>query len=311
MAGCFGFSFMQLKFKRTRAYFRSHGLESKSIEIDNNSILNCWAPRPVQDEKRIQSTCRPKPALLLLHGFGADGMTSWEYQIAPLTKQFSLYIPDLVFFGDSTTRSTQRSEYFQAECMSKMMLKLGVQKAVVAGFSYGGFVAFRMAHLYPEFVERLVIISSGICMNPRTNDILLENSGASDITQVLLPESIEGLRKSFDLIFSKVPWLPDCLYRDMLETMGGNREGKVALINGLVLGKQDAPPLPKIDKDILILWGEHDKIFSVKLAHQFKEQVGKQAELIIIKDAGHMVAMEKPNHVNTALLSFLNSTYSQ
>lgn len=111
------------------------------------------------------------------------------------------------------------SEIFQAECMYKTMKKMGVREAVVLGHSYGGFVAYRMAHLYPRFVKRLVILSSGIMMNPHSNDALLRKSGATRIHDLLVPTTLPIFIKSLQLVLNDYlpTWLPSFLYKDMLE----------------------------------------------------------------------------------------------
>jgi pimeloyl-ACP methyl ester carboxylesterase len=149
-----------------------------------------------------------RPALLLIHGFGADGLMGWDTQICALGKHFDLLIPDLIFFGNSTTTSSERSEIFQAECMKSMVEYLGVESVIVVGHSYGGFVAFWMAHKYPNVVRRLVIVSSAICMTPSTNDPLLKELGSSDIKDVLLPNNAGRFKKSMNITFYKMPWLP-------------------------------------------------------------------------------------------------------
>lgn len=246
--------------------------------------------------------------MLLLHGFGGDGTLDWESQISCLVKRFDVFLPDLLFFGDSTTSNKQRSEFFQAECMWLMMQQLGVQEAVVTGHSYGGIVAFRMAHEYPQFVKRLVIVSSGICMNPKSNDPLLEKFGAAKIEEVLLPDSPESMRKTLKFVLNKqLPWLPNFLFRDVFEVifMRGDRDGQIELIDGIIIGKENAPPLPKIDQEVLIVWGNDDQIFNIELAHQLKDLVGKKAELAIIKHAGHLPIIENAKEFNKLLVDFV------
>lgn len=270
-----------------------------------------------------------KPALLLLHGFGGHGTLSWEYQLAEFSKHFSLYLPDLLFFGNSTIadelnsgpdthtqqdkgspmveEAVRYSEIFQAECMYKTMKKMGVREAVVLGHSYGGFVAYRMAHLYPRFVKRLVILSAGIMMNPHSNEPLLRKSGATRIHDLLVPTTLPIFIKSLQLVLNDYlpTWLPSFLYKDMLESFAGDRKRRLQLVDGIILGKEDAPPLPTIEQSTLILWGEEDQIFDVTLAHQLKEFLGEKAKLVTMKGVGHVPHMVKPKEFNGVLLAYL------
>jgi pimeloyl-ACP methyl ester carboxylesterase len=42
-----------------------------------------------------------RPAVMLIHGFGGDGPTSWGRVMAALAKQHQVLVPDLLWFGRS------------------------------------------------------------------------------------------------------------------------------------------------------------------------------------------------------------------
>eukprot|EP00250_Pteridium_aquilinum_P026720 c33487_g1_i1 orf=205-1227(-) len=337
------FNVMELKLKHSRWVLRSHGLEARMVELENGSSIHCWVPsewscaqldnvcsrngdlgvdevcssygEPGHPQSQglndVAAKLKLKPALLLLHGFGADGTIGWERQVPSLAKHFSLFLPDLLFFGESRTHNKQRTELFQAECMFTLMEKLGIVKEggfAVCGHSYGGFVAYRMAHLYPRYVKRVVIMSSGILMDSTSNNLpLLQKFGASKIEDFLIPHTALDFQKGLTFIFHRVPWMPSFVFKDMFELLSGDQQGRHELIDGLVLGKKNAPSLPKISQGVLIIWGDHDQVFNVDLAYALKDFLGDNARLIQIKEVGHMPHMEKPKEVNLAILKFLTS----
>eukprot|EP01018_Ginkgo_biloba_P035065 Gb_34137 [translate_table: standard] len=301
MRGCFGFSVVEFVNKRRRRYWRSQGLQSRRVELSNGTTMHCWLFNGSQEFE----SCT-KPAVLLIHGFGADSLTGWDKQIGALGKNFKLIIPDLIFFGSSTTTNSQRSEIFQAESMKSMLDSLGVEAVTVVGHSYGGFVAFWMAHKYPNLVNRLVIVSSALCMTPSTNDPLLKEFGASDIKEVLLPTNVNDFKKGFRFVIYKMPWLPTCIYEDFMETMGGNRDLRAELLDGIVIGSKNSPLLPVINQDVLIVWGERDGIFRVEEAYLLQKHLGDRATMVVLKECGHAPPFEKPNELNEALLNFFN-----
>lgn len=338
------FNIMELKLKHSKWVLRSHGLEAHIVELEDGSTIHCWVPADwklgksdrvcgsndrlepdescsnngtdltdyqKKQEGSVAKELNLKPALLLLHGFGMDGTLCWEKQVPTLSKKFSLFVPDLFFFGKSRTSNKERSEVFQAECMFMLMKKLGIVERhgfVVCGHSYGGFVAYRMAHLYPHHVKRVVIMSSGILMDAQTNNLpLLEKFGATKIEDVLIPHSADDFQKGLTFAFHKLPWLPSFVFKDMFEILNGNQQERQELINGIIVGKENSSPLPKINQNVLILWGEHDQVFNIELAHSLKNFLGGDARLVQIKNVGHMPHMEKPKDVNLALLQFLTT----
>ncbi|PKI66214.1 hypothetical protein CRG98_013382, partial [Punica granatum] len=102
MARCF--SFTATRDQCFRLSFSQSGLKSTSTDLGEGTVMHCWVPR-----RRQQS----KPNLLLLHGMGANAMWQWNEFISPLVSRFNLYVPDLVFFGESYTSRPDRTEAFQ------------------------------------------------------------------------------------------------------------------------------------------------------------------------------------------------------
>jgi pimeloyl-ACP methyl ester carboxylesterase len=84
-----------------------------------------------------------------------------------------------------------------------------------------------------------------------------------------------------------------------------NRAQKVELLEGITVGRGCESPLPVINKDVLIVWGEHDQIFPVDKAFQLKRHLADQAELVVMKNTSHIPHIEKPQVFNTIVKDFL------
>lgn len=95
------------------------GLSSQTIDIDGATTIHFWGPT---------AAATSKPPLLLIHGFGPHGVWQWRPQISFFSREFNLYVPDLLFFGRSSTESADRSEIFQATSIAKLMEKLGISR---------------------------------------------------------------------------------------------------------------------------------------------------------------------------------------
>ncbi|KAJ7536786.1 hypothetical protein O6H91_12G081700 [Diphasiastrum complanatum] len=207
--GCFGLDIIELRQSQLESFTRSCGLRLQLVEIDNESVIECWVPKSITTHK---------PAVLLIHGFVFNATFEWEKQINALQKAFNLFVPNLLFFGRSTTQVEKRSEFFQAECMMKMLQQLNVKEAHVVGTSYGGIVAFRMAHMYPGVVKKVVIASAGVCMKPSTNDPLLKSFNASHVHEILMPNNVQNLKKCMKLATHKpFLFLPTSIYEDFIK----------------------------------------------------------------------------------------------
>ncbi|KAJ6751283.1 hypothetical protein OIU85_001779 [Salix viminalis] len=97
-----------------------------------------------------KSSNHRKPNLLLLHGFGANAMWQYGQHLHIFTSRFNVYVPDLLFFGESYTSRPERTESFQAQCVMRLMEAHGVHRMYLVGISYGGFVGYSMASQFQE-----------------------------------------------------------------------------------------------------------------------------------------------------------------
>ena len=158
---------------------RLAGLRQHTVDVDGaGTVLTFWVPKDkVPKDKSTVREITPedkalpaaetrareeRPAVVLVHGFAAEGIVTWQFQAGALAKHYDVYIPDLLYFGGSTSPSADRSPGFQAECLVAALGKLGVERCTVVGFSYGGMVAFKMAESHPELVRSLVVSGSEI-----------------------------------------------------------------------------------------------------------------------------------------------------
>ncbi|KAI7987948.1 2-hydroxy-6-oxononadienedioate/2-hydroxy-6-oxononatrienedioate hydrolase 1 [Camellia lanceoleosa] len=283
------------------------GLSSQTMDIDDETTLHFWGPNHSSSSKKPK-----KPAVILIHGFGPDALWQWRKQAVFLAHDFEVYIPNLVFFGNSTTKSGKRSEVFQAESVGKLVEKLGIKRYSVVGTSYGGFVAYRMGLMWPERVEKVVIASSGVNMSPTDNPDLLNRAQLHKIEDLMLPASPSHLRTLLSLaVFRPLHYIPDFFLNDVLHKLySGNRKEKMELLKGLTLGRDDTENLSPLQQEVLIVWGEHDQIFQLEKAIKLKEFLGEKARLQVISNTAHVPQIENPTHFNNIIKLFLHGNGS-
>ncbi|KAI3913463.1 hypothetical protein MKW98_003942 [Papaver atlanticum] len=281
-------------------YFKFYcGLQSCTINLDDNqTILHFWIPKRHELKK---------PSLLLIHGFG--GNTKWQYypQAGSLHQEFNLYVPDLIFFGDSFTVKPDRTDVFQAECIGEGMKKLCVDNYSVFGISYGGYVAYRMADIFHEEIDKLMIMSSGICFKKDEMVEEVKKLGNKNVADILVPEKPEDLRVLINRAMFKPPfWVPDFFLKDFINVMYMNhRNEKMEMLQNLIHKESDSNSLPVLNQETMILWGDKDKVFPLYLAFQLERHLGEKSRVEIIKDAGHAANLESPHLVNHLIRSFL------
>ncbi|XP_023546569.1 epoxide hydrolase 4-like [Cucurbita pepo subsp. pepo] len=283
-----------------RRCFTAAGLTQQAIDIDAETTLSFWGPK--------LSKSNAKPSLLLLHGFGPMAIWQWRPQVQFLADDFDVYVPDLVFFGGSTTKSAERTEVFQAISIGKLLEKIGVKKYSVMGTSYGGFVAYHMARIWPERIEKVVIASSGVNMRRKDNDAMLKRANVENIDEFLLPMTAEQLRTLMKLaVFKGVGRrMPDFFLNDFIHKLYmEKRKEKIELLKSLTLGREDTIDLSPLFQEVLIIWGDHDQLFPLEMAKELKEILGEKTRLEVMKETSHVPQIEAPAEFNRVAKSFL------
>ena len=208
MAKCF--SFTATRDWCFRLSFSNAGLRSTTSDLGDGTVMHCWIPKARKENK---------PNLVLIHGMGANAMWQWADFIRPLIARFNVYVPDLVFFGDSYTTRPERSESFQAQCVMRMIEGHGVSRMNVVGISYGGFVAYRIAEQFPAAVERLVLCCAGVCMEEKDMEAgMFQVSSVEDAASLLLPQTPEKVRELVRISFAKpINTMPSCFLNDFID----------------------------------------------------------------------------------------------
>ncbi|MBA0863365.1 hypothetical protein Goshw_020008, partial [Gossypium schwendimanii] len=251
-----------------RYSFANAGLRSIRTDLGEGTVMHCWVPK-------CHNASRPN--LLLVHGFGANAMWQYGEHLRHFTSRFNVYVPDLIFFGESYTTRSERTESFQAQSLMKLMEAHGVPRMSLVGISYGGFVGYSMAAQFPEKMEKLVLCCAGVCLEEKDLEEGLFNvSDLNEALSILLPQTPERLRDLIKFSFAKPigKWVPSFFLSDFIDSL-------------------------------LIIWGEEDKIFPLELGYRLKRHVGEEAKIVVIKNAGHAVNIEKSKDFMKHLKSFL------
>ncbi|CAL5019109.1 unnamed protein product [Urochloa decumbens] len=241
------------------------GLRPIEIELEPaGTTMHIWAPKhhvgkkgttisPLDDpataaaakknstkKSKKKRSPESRPNVVLIHGFAAEGNVTWQFNFGVLVSRYNLYIPDLMFFGKSSTASADRSPDFQAACVAGALARLGVARCDVVGFSYGGMVAFKLAEARPEMVRSLCVSGSVVAMTDAVNREAMERLGAGSSAELLMPETLKGLKALLSISMFRKMWFPDRFYKDYLKVMFTNRKERMELLQGLLTSTMDA-----------------------------------------------------------------------
>ncbi|XAR49888.1 Triacylglycerol lipase [Bertholletia excelsa] len=281
-------------------HYRLCGLSRCTVDLDDQTSVHFWAAAHRRHDK---------PNLVLIHGYGSNATWQFLRQVGDLSRSFNLYVPDLLFFGHSYTARPDRSELFQARCVCEGLRRVGVDRFSVYAISYGGWVGYKVAEMWPAGVEKLVMMSSGVGFTAEQREEHLGKIGRKNVLRMLCPEKPEDIRLLVKTAMHKrgfAKWMPDFFLWGFIAATKKYRKERMELVEYLFEKKSESD-LPVIPQETLLIWGDQDQVFPVSLAHQLQRRLGPKSRLEIVKGTGHGANMESPHDVNKLIKSFVLS----
>jgi len=101
------------------------------------------------------------PVVVLIHGY-AENSDSWAPLAADLMKDHTVVVPDLRGIGRSSKPEGGYDKKTQARDMRAVVTGLGYDRTSVVAHDIGNMVAYAYAAIYPDKVERLVVMDAPI-----------------------------------------------------------------------------------------------------------------------------------------------------
>jgi pimeloyl-ACP methyl ester carboxylesterase len=230
------------------------------------------------------------PPLVLIHGAGGTHL-HWPPQVRrlPVARVYALDLPG---HGKSEGRGYQTIEDY-CQSILRWMQSLNLAQAIFSGHSMGGAISHWMEVHHPEHVIALGLVGTGARL--RVAPAILENTAAP----TTFPAAVDTV---IQWAFSPHtdPHLVDLAAKQMGKTRPAVMHGDFLACNEFDV----MPDLSKIRVPALVIVGQDDKLTPVRYAQHLAAQLPR-AELKIIPEAGHMVMLEQPRAVASALAEFV------
>ncbi len=113
-----------------------------------------------------------EPTIVALHGLSANAYCFGGLIAAGLSPTFRVVAPDLRGRGRSEKPATGYTMPDHARDIIALMDYLGLDRVVLTGHSFGGYLAIYIAAKFPERVQKLIVMDAAITLNPRVNELL-------------------------------------------------------------------------------------------------------------------------------------------
>lgn len=127
--------------------------------------------------------------LVLIHGGGSSGFFDFEETIKRMSDDFKLILIDLQNHGRSEHRDIPETFDQDASDIMVVLDQLNIDKAMFFGSSNGATTAMKIAHQFPERVEKLIFASGNTSKNGLI-DGFFDNMLASTVND--MPEYLKS-----------------------------------------------------------------------------------------------------------------------
>jgi len=235
--------------------------------------------------------------LVFLHAGIADSRM-WDRQVNYFSGKYTVVRFDTRGYGQSDAPT---APYAPAEDLYALLQFLKLDRASIVGSSIGGTQAIDMAAAHPQAVSALIVIAGSPGWLPYSNELTRRTAAIAAGAKEKGPASVVQGWLSDPMLNTARRRAP--IEKKMRMFLGQN----VAGILGAPFMRPPDIPLPKLSEftvPTLIMVGDQDDAEIVQRAHLVAREIPGAKE-VVIKDAGHMVNMEKPREFNRALASFL------
>jgi 3-oxoadipate enol-lactonase len=245
------------------------------------------------------------PPLLLIHAGVAD-CRMWDAQWETLSADFRLIRFDMRGWGRSTPPD---GAFAHHDDVRGLLDHFGIEKAHVAGVSFGGRVALDFALASPERVRSLILGAPSVGGAPTAAEVeafgdqeeaLLEAGDLDAATQLNVDFWVVGQTRTADEVDEGVRRAVYAMQRAAFE---------LPLPAGFAPHGLQPPAIERLGDvraPTLVLAGDADQPSAIELSRRAAAGI-PGARLIVREGVGHMVTMERPHEADAHIRDFISA----
>jgi pimeloyl-ACP methyl ester carboxylesterase len=252
----------------------------------------------------------PSP-IVLIHGTSAS-LHTWEGWVGALKGQRRVIRFDLPGFGLTGPFAGQYpADDYRGDALARFVIDLlderRIERAVLAGNSLGGEVAWRVASLAPQRVDRLVLVdASGYDFEPIDLPVGFRLSRlpvVGALSEWFLPRGVveDSVRSVYGEPSRVTSALVDRYFE--LTLREGNRHALRLRMQQLQMG-EDVARIAALKVPTLVVWGGRDRLIPTPIAQNFTRDIAG-SRLVVFPQLGHVPHEEDPAATVAVVKDFL------
>jgi pimeloyl-ACP methyl ester carboxylesterase len=242
---------------------------------------------------------------LLLIPYTSADHACWAFQLPAYTEHFSCIAIDLPGSGDSDKPAGPYSTQGHADQVAAFLGAIGIERAHVAGMSFGAAVAMHLAAGHPDRVHSLSLHSGWHASDDYLKIVVEQWRVLASTLPTIADVVIKGI---FPWCFTPELYVERPEFVDTLVDFVRSRpaqpvEAFLAQTDA-VFAHDASAALDDIDVPTLITFGARDLVCSTRFAEPLSSGIGG-SELVVFEDLSHAGLHEDPETFNRATLDFL------
>jgi len=251
----------------------------------------------------ITGNTESSDTIVFLNGLSQTTL-AWSLVIPYFEKTHKILLIDFIFQGQSDTESEVRDFNTHSKDVLCVIENLQLQNVNLIGLSYGSLVAQHFAVLFPEKINKIILISTFAHKTAYYEAIelswkkSLEFGGYSLMLDVMLPYVLSD-------VYFENPLIPIDFFKTSKKDLVSSKS-LAKLMQATAERKDFRDELKKISCETLVIHGRLDGLFPVYLGQEVANQI-KNSKFIIIENAGHTLNIEKVDEVSKIMLDFLKT----
>ena len=254
------------------------------------------------------------PAVLFIHGL-TGSHRNWAHLVHELGAEHRVVAPDLWGHGASAKPMGDYSLGAHAGTMRDLLDELEIDRVTVVGHSFGGGIAMQLCYLFPERVERLVLVASG-GLGRSVSPLLRAATvpGAGWVLPVIASNWVRGQGEAVGRALGHVGWHPG---PDVTEIWRGftsladadTRRAFLATTRSVIdPGGQTVNARDQLamnfDVPTMVVWGSRDRMIPAWHATAAQKVIpGCRVELF--EGAGHFPHLDEPERFAKVVSEFM------
>lgn len=251
----------------------------------------------------VQGNENAKETVVFLNGL-SQSTISWILTTPHFKNDYRIILIDFIFQGQSDKTGEWRSFDTHARDVVSVLDYLKIDKAIVAGLSYGSLVAQHLAINHGNRISKLLLISTFAHKTPYYDAIelswwrALEFGGYNLMLDIMLPSV---LSENYFLN----PLIPIDLMKQTRQEANEDKQALFKLMRATKERVDYRPELKKITVPTMIIQGEKDLLLPVHMANEVAKAI-PNSQFKVIPLVGHTLNLEAVPQMVKAMKDFIS-----